>query len=238
MNHETHTACDRRMVKLGEKAKCCYCVPHSSCEFKKIKKAPFEPSTLIEPKTCPECQFEQPRYLGEKSPHQKSCSKYERKANCIYKNEDCTVCPSVDMGEEKEKMYVKCPKCQKLVTCIKNYVCMDCQPVEQKDSWEAEFQSVVMSYPISNLGDFEDNLKDFIRQEKEKSFQEGLVAVMPLTPTEIEENARQSLLPNLLEEIEGMKKIYKAHSKYKEYNQALSDIKTIITNKLNNGGSN
>lgn len=32
---ETHSACNRRLKKEGEKTQCCYCVPHEDCEWKK-----------------------------------------------------------------------------------------------------------------------------------------------------------------------------------------------------------
>lgn len=32
---ETHTACDKRIKKEGDKTRCCYCVPHEGCELNK-----------------------------------------------------------------------------------------------------------------------------------------------------------------------------------------------------------
>ena len=31
--HETHSTCNKRLKQKGGKAECCWCVPHSHCEF-------------------------------------------------------------------------------------------------------------------------------------------------------------------------------------------------------------
>jgi hypothetical protein len=33
--HETHSTCNKRLLQKGGKAECCWCVPHSDCDFMK-----------------------------------------------------------------------------------------------------------------------------------------------------------------------------------------------------------
>ncbi len=46
------------------------------------KKCSCHHSTTQKKETCPECQFEQPRYPHEKSAHQKDCSRAQKKECC------------------------------------------------------------------------------------------------------------------------------------------------------------
>lgn len=60
---ETHAACSKRIQQKGGKAHCCYCVPHSHCEFRQ--------SPIPQPKEVKECcnQCRECRlpYIGGKS---------------------------------------------------------------------------------------------------------------------------------------------------------------------------
>ncbi len=168
MTHETHSICNKRLKQKVDQ-QCCFCSPHSHCEFKK-EQVSAPNLTRLDPNIPWDDQCLCEEYLQNKT-----CS-HSKKDLCgrlihtrLYGGMTCAMerpCPTHDNKkcEHGNKGYC--------LACYNNSIAVEPQ------NWEKEFSDTfetgagyIMKYLKANL------IKDFIRNllkvEKEKSFEEG-----------------------------------------------------------------